>query len=67
MGDQANIFKLIYNSLNTSVHLKVDDEQSRIVRESERQAGESRPFARYLSRLRHVTSHITQMLLIRKT
>ena len=52
-GDQAEIFNLIQNSQNTSVHLIAEKEQCRIARGSKRQAGGSGPLAHHLSRLRH--------------
>ena len=48
-GDQADIFNLIQNSQNTSVHLKVDEEQWRIRRGSKRQAGGFGPLAHHMS------------------
>ena len=69
-GDRADIFNLIQNSQNTSVHLKVDQGQWRIARGSKRQAGGSGPLARYLSLTQgYGTTHITQLMmhLIRKT
>ena len=52
-GDQADVFNLIQNSQNTSVHLNVAEEQWRIAGESKRQAGGYGPHARNLSGLRH--------------
>ena len=51
--DQADIFNLIQNTQNTSVHLKVDEEQWRITPGSKRQAGGYGPHVRNLSGLRH--------------
>ena len=49
----VDIFNIIQKIQDTSIHLKVDEEQWRIARESKRQAGGSGHHARYLSRLRH--------------
>ena len=48
----VDIFDIIQTVQNTGIHLKVDEEQWRIARESKRQAGGSRPLAHYPSRLR---------------
>ena len=61
-GDQAYIFDLIQKSQNTSVHLKVDEEQWRNAQGSKKQASGYGPHVRNLSRLRHTVHALDQKL-----